>query len=102
MIKDMFGTNRLKINLHLHTTQSDGHKTPEEAAAIYREAGYDIIAITDHWKYRESGAIGGLHFPCPGRSTISAAATARRACSTSWPWAAAGNRISLERPGPRP
>lgn len=60
MIKDMFGTNRLKINLHLHTTQSDGHKTPEEAAAIYREAGYDIIAITDHWKYRESGAIGGL------------------------------------------
>ncbi len=60
MIKDVFGTNRLKINLHLHTTQSDGHKTPEEAAAIYREAGYDIIAITDHWKYQESGAIGGL------------------------------------------
>ena len=60
MIKDMFGTDRLKINLHLHTTESDGHKTPEEAAAIYREAGYDIIAVTDHWKYRESGAIGGL------------------------------------------
>ena len=39
MIKDMFGTDRLKINLHLHTTQSDGHKTPEEAAA--RRTAFD-------------------------------------------------------------
>ncbi len=60
MMTDMFGQTRLKVNLHLHTTDSDGHKTPEEAAAIYREAGYDIIAVTDHWKYRESGMIGGL------------------------------------------
>ncbi len=60
MIKDMFGRERLKVNLHLHTTESDGHRTPEEAAAIYREAGYDIIAITDHWKYRASGTIDGL------------------------------------------
>lgn len=60
MMTDMFGTSRLKVNLHLHTTESDGHRTPEEAAAIYREAGYDIIAVTDHWKYRASGAIGGL------------------------------------------
>lgn len=60
MITDMFGRTRLKINLHLHTTQSDGLKTPEEAAAIYRAAGYDVIAVTDHWKYRESGRIDGL------------------------------------------
>lgn len=60
MTTDMFGKNRLKINLHLHTTESDGCRTPQEAAAIYREAGYDIIAVTDHWKYRESGEIGGL------------------------------------------
>ncbi len=60
MMTDMFGTDRLKINLHLHTTQSDGHKTPEEAAAIYKEAGYDLIAVTDHWKYRASGTIDGL------------------------------------------
>ncbi len=60
MITDMFGRNRLKVNLHLHTTESDGQKSPEEAAAIYQKAGYDIIAVTDHWKYRESGAINGL------------------------------------------
>lgn len=60
MTTDMFGRPRMKINLHLHTTESDGRKTPEEAAAIYREAGYDILAITDHWKYRKSGEIGGL------------------------------------------
>lgn len=60
MIIDMFGQTRLKMNLHLHTTDSDGGKSPEEAAAIYRAAGYDIIAITDHWKYTASGEIGGL------------------------------------------
>lgn len=38
----------LKGNLHLHTTLSDGRKTPSEAARFYREAGYDFTAITDH------------------------------------------------------
>lgn len=60
MMTDMYGKTRLKINLHLHTTDSDGSRTAQEAAAIYRQAGYDIIAITDHWKYRESGRIDGL------------------------------------------
>ena len=32
MEKDMFGVSRLKVNLHMHTTLSDGSKTPEEAA----------------------------------------------------------------------
>ena len=60
MIKDMFGQTRLKVNLHLHTTESDGNKTAREAADIYRQAGYDVNAITDHWKYRESGITCGL------------------------------------------
>ena len=60
MFTDMFGKTRLKINLHLHTRNSDGRKSPEEAAAVYRAAGYDILAITDHWKYRESGNLSGL------------------------------------------
>lgn len=37
-------------NLHTHTTQSDGHKTPEESMAAYRDAGYDFLALTDHRK----------------------------------------------------
>lgn len=38
----------LKGNLHVHTTFSDGHLSPLEMARIYRDLGFDFIAITDH------------------------------------------------------
>lgn len=38
-----------KGNTHIHTSLSDGGKTPEEVVDMYRDAGYDFIAITDHW-----------------------------------------------------
>lgn len=60
MFQDMFGKNRMKINLHTHTTQSDGKKSPEEAAKIYKDAGYDAIAITDHYFFTEEGSLSGL------------------------------------------
>ena len=60
MFTDMTGKRRLKVGLHTHTTVSDGHKTPEEVAAIYKNAGYDAIALTDHWVYGAGGEIGGL------------------------------------------
>lgn len=37
-----------KGNLHMHTTKSDGQLSPEDATKLYREAGYDFIALTDH------------------------------------------------------
>ena len=37
-----------KANFHLHTTNSDGRRSPEEVIALYREQGYDVLAITDH------------------------------------------------------
>lgn len=37
-----------KCNFHMHTTKSDGVLTPAEALALYRNAGYDIVSITDH------------------------------------------------------
>ncbi len=37
-----------KGNLHMHTTESDGCLAPAEAIAVYREQGYDFVAITDH------------------------------------------------------
>ncbi|PKL12948.1 MAG: hypothetical protein CVV52_07990 [Spirochaetae bacterium HGW-Spirochaetae-8] len=44
------GTDKwYKGNTHIHTTLSDGGKSPGEAVALYRTAGYDFIAITDHW-----------------------------------------------------
>ena len=60
MIKDMYGNVRFKIGLHIHTTLSDGRKTPEESAKIYKDAGFDAIAITDHWKYHSDDEISGL------------------------------------------
>ena len=50
-----------KANFHLHTTNSDGRRSPEEAIALYREQGYDVLAITDHWKVtRESHLDEGM------------------------------------------
>lgn len=60
MYLDMFGNTRCKVGLHTHTTLSDGRETPENAAKIYKAAGYDAIAITDHWKYHGEGEISGL------------------------------------------
>ncbi len=37
-----------KANLHCHSTVSDGRLTPEELKKVYMEAGYSIIAYTDH------------------------------------------------------
>ncbi|HPY94701.1 MAG TPA: hypothetical protein PLR12_04685 [Clostridia bacterium] len=39
-----------KGNLHLHTTGSDGRRSPEDAVRAYGEAGYDFLALTDHRK----------------------------------------------------
>lgn len=42
--------NWYKGNMHAHTTISDGKRTPDEAIALYKAAGYDFLALTDHRK----------------------------------------------------
>ena len=37
-----------KTNLHTHTNISDGHMTPEEIVERYKDAGYQVLCITDH------------------------------------------------------
>ncbi len=36
------------VDLHLHTTASDGRLTPEETVALARERGLRVISLTDH------------------------------------------------------
>ncbi len=36
-------------NLHGHSTESDGHWTPDEYIRQYRQNGYDFVALTDHF-----------------------------------------------------
>ena len=60
MHTDIFGKTRQKVGLHLHTTLSDGQKTPAEAARIYADAGFDAIAFTDHWLYGDACEMQGI------------------------------------------
>jgi hypothetical protein len=39
-------------NLHCHSDRSDGTLSPEELTHRYRTAGYDFVAITDHFEER--------------------------------------------------
>ena len=60
MYTDLFGKTRYKVNLHMHTNMSDGRRTPEEAVRIYKEHGYDAVALTDHWVAGENGSLNGV------------------------------------------
>ncbi|HEX2621556.1 MAG TPA: CehA/McbA family metallohydrolase [Phototrophicaceae bacterium] len=50
-------------NLHTHSTISDGTLSPEQVCAFYRDAGYDFMALTDHfheyfkWKIADTRAL---------------------------------------------
>jgi predicted metal-dependent phosphoesterase TrpH len=39
-----------KAALHVHTTTSDGDVDVATRLAQYRKAGYQVVAVTDHWK----------------------------------------------------
>jgi hypothetical protein len=41
-----------KGNIHTHSTLSDGLRSPAAVCATYREAGYDFLALTDHFLAR--------------------------------------------------
>ena len=60
MYQDSEGKLWWKGNLHMHTTCSDGKKTPQEAMEIYQKAGYDFIALTDHWKPSSDGQYANM------------------------------------------
>jgi hypothetical protein len=50
----------LRCALHAHTTNSDGELTAAGLAAHYARAGYDVLAITDHWVRTEADPVGDL------------------------------------------
>ena len=45
---DLYERRPLKGDLHIHSDYTDGDESVEMTAALYREAGYDFIGITDH------------------------------------------------------
>ena len=39
-------------NLHMHSTRSDGMRSPQEVIGAYRAQGYDFVSLTDHFLER--------------------------------------------------
>lgn len=50
----------LRCGLHAHTTNSDGELAPELLVNHYDWAGYDVLAITDHWVRTDEPSTDGL------------------------------------------
>jgi hypothetical protein len=50
----------LRCALHAHTTASDGELAPELLVAHYERAGFDALAITDHWVRTAPASRGSL------------------------------------------
>jgi hypothetical protein len=50
----------LRCALHAHTTNSDGELPPQGLAEHYARAGYDVLAITDHWVRTDAEPVGDL------------------------------------------
>lgn len=48
---DPFGSpgSWFRCALHAHTTNSDGELSPDLLVRHYEWAGYDVLAVTDHW-----------------------------------------------------
>jgi hypothetical protein len=63
MVNNMYFKKRywLRGNLHLHSDQSDGHLTIDSVVRKYAQAGYDFIALSDHWKT----FLADTHAPTP-------------------------------------
>lgn len=50
----------LRCALHAHTTNSDGELGPDMLVRHYDWAGYDVLAITDHWVRTAEASTPGL------------------------------------------
>ena len=59
-----------RIDLHMHTTVSDGTDSPEEILVNVKNAGIELFSVTDHDAVKSSGIIPALlkkndpHFIC--------------------------------------
>ena len=62
----------LRCQLHAHTTNSDGEASPEALCDYYAQAGFDVLAITDHWHVTECEHDGLVVIPSSELSCHSA------------------------------
>lgn len=76
-----------KGNLHAHSTRSDGVREPEAVCALYRDAGYDFLALTDHFMKRFSFPLTDTRpFRTPRFTTIPGAELHAPVTGLGEPW----------------
>src|SRR5262245_17771645 len=74
-------------NLHTHTTMSDGALSPSDTVAAYRDAGYDFVAITDHFRKKFGYPLTDTRaFRTPDFTTLLGAELHAPGTSTSSDW----------------
>jgi hypothetical protein len=92
-----------KGNIHTHSTLSDGVRDPAEVCAAYRDAGYDFLALTDHFlaKYGFPIADTRAH-RAPGFTTLIGAELHAPATALGelWHILAVGLPFDFAAPGP--
>ena len=60
-----------KGNIHTHSTLSDGMRGPAEVCAAYAQAGYDFLALTDHFQAKYDFPVADTRaFRMPGFTTL--------------------------------
>ena len=60
-----------KGNIHTHSTLSDGMRSPADVCATYRDAGYDFLALTDHFQAKYRFPVADTRpFRAPGFTTL--------------------------------
>ena len=72
----------MRIDLHTHSTESDGTQAPADVVASAREAGLDVLALTDHDTTRgwaaargaaQAAGLGGLFAALVGEQGLTLA-----------------------------
>lgn len=67
---DLYGLRCFKGELHCHTYESDGIQDVSHTVGNYRGAGYDFLAITDHYITMPSEKAKQLFGPAPVDMTL--------------------------------
>ena len=90
-------------NLHTHSNHSDGALPPAEIVGLYQEAGYNFVAVTDHFRPRYGFPVTDIRaLRTADFTTIIGAElhAPRTELSTEWHIIAAGLPLNFQPPGP--
>ncbi|MEU3036587.1 CehA/McbA family metallohydrolase [Streptomyces griseoaurantiacus] len=90
-------------NLHTHSDRSDGALSPEETVRRYRDAGYDFLALTDHFRAEHGFPVTDTRpLRTPGFTTLLGAElhAPRTEAGPSWHIVAAGLPLDFAPPAP--